>query len=354
MKRILLIALALLLCISVVSCSEKKDSDKDEVTLPKGCVLGYGDTYVTESYFMSEVSMYKSSYLYSVMGVDADLDGLWDEESNEEGVTKGDAILNLALEECFAMAWAVDWGKKNGIDLTDEDRALIDEDIATVSEQYGGYDKFIEAIKESGLTEEEFYANSEFSLLYEKSISALTAEGGIYGISAEEIDKYFNDNFVAVKHVYVNNVAEVGEDGTYVQITSDNYDEKMKKADNMESALKDGEDFDVLYAMSEDGMKAAYPDGMVITAGDVASVDYEEACFALKEGEWKRVDIPMYGIYFIKRVEMPQDLVDQRKAEVPYYMRADVQHKIWEDHKDEFVVNFDFVDKIDVSAVPVG
>ncbi len=354
MKRILLIVLAFLLCVSVFSCSSEKSEERNEISLPKGTVLGYGDTYVTESYFLSEVAMYKSSYLYSVMGVDGDVEGLWDEASNEEGVTKGEAILNLALEECFAMAWVVDWGKKNGIELTDEDRALIDEDIATVSEQYGGYENFIAAIKESGLTEEEFYANSEFSLLYEKAITVLTAEGGDYEISSDEINKYFAENFVAVKHIYVNNVAEMNEEGTYVQISSETYDEKMQKADSMENALKNGEDFDLLYAMSDDGMQAAYPNGMVITTGDVASVDYEKACFSLKVDEWKRVDIPMYGIYFIKRVAVPEDLGAQRLAEVPYYMRADVQHKIWEDHQDEFIVNFDLVDKIDVAAIPVG
>lgn len=353
MKKILLFLLALLLCASVVSCSEKKDDTKDDMTLPKGYVLGYGDTYVSESFFMSEISMYKQSYLYSVMGLDGDLEEIWSEESNEDGVTKGDAILNLALEECFAMAWAVDWGKKNGIELTDEDRALIDEDIATISEQYGGYDSFLAAIKESGLTEEEFMANTEFQLLYEKAISALTAEGGEYEIKPEEIDKYFEENFVAVKHIYVNNVAEMGEDGTYVQISSDTYDEKMKKAESMEKALNDGEDFDLLYSMSDDGMQAAYPDGMIITTGDVASVDYEEACFELEMNEWKRVDIPMYGIYFIKRVEMPEDQMYDRILEVPYYMRADIQHKIWEDHQDDFVVNFEYVEAIDVASVPV-
>ena len=353
MKRILLLVLALLLCITVVSCSDKKDSEP-EITLPKGYVLGYGDTYVSESLFLSQLSMYKASYLYSVLGLDGDMKEVWEEESNEEGVTKGEAILNLALEECFAMAWAVDWGKKNGIELTSEDKALIDEDIAALSEQYGGYDALIAAIAESGLTEEELYANSEFSLMYEKCITALTAEGGEYELSAEAQQKYFDENFVAVKHIYVNNVAEMNEEGTYVQISSATYDEKMKKAETMEEALKNGEDFDLLYSMSDDGMQAVYPDGMVITTGDVQSVDYEDACFELKMDEWKRIDIPMYGIYFIKRVEMPEVLVAERMLEVPYYMRGDVQHKIWEDHKDDFIANSEYVSSVNVAEIPVG
>ena len=345
MKRIIAFLLITVFAFGLVSCSDK---------LPEGVVVAYGDVEVDEGFFYSEVSAYKSSYLYNVAGLDADSPVVWAGDSEEEGVTVGEAIIRLALEESAAMAWAVDWAKKNGIELTDDDYSLIEQDLALLEEQCGGREEYIKFIEEHGFTEEEMKKNAEFSLYYDKAMQSLTSKGGKYEISEEEINEYFEENYVAVKHVYVNNVAELGEDGeTYVQISAETLEEKEQKAETIEKALENGDDFDILYSMSDDGMISPYPDGMVITYGDVASIDYEEACFDLEIGEWKRVDIPYYGIYFIKRVESPEALGEQRKAEIPYVMRADIQQEIYDEFEDEFVINKQYIEDFDINAVEV-
>jgi len=346
MKKVLLLLLALILCVACASCSEKN-------SLPDGIVVKYGNVEINENFFKSEVSAYKSSYLYGVLGFDSDSADVWSAPSEQEGVTTGEAIIDLALQECVSMAWAVDWAKKNGIVLGDEDLKLIDEDLALLEENCGGREEYLSFIEKYGFTEEEMRENAELSLYYEKAMERLTAEGGEYAISDEAIETYFDENYIAVKHIYVNNVAEQNEEGTYVQISAETLKEKNEKAEKLESELKSDVDFDVLYSMSDDGMQVPYPDGMVITVGDVASIDYENAAFELEIGEWKRVDIPNYGIYFIKRVEIPEQLGEERREEIPYLMRGDIQKEIYEKYKDEAEINTEYIENFDIMTAPI-
>lgn len=346
MKKVLLLVLALILCVACASCGDKS-------TLPDGIVVKYGDVEIDENFFKSEVSAYKSSYLFGVLGFDKDSADVWAAPSEEDGVTTGEAIIDLALQECVSMAWAVDWAKKNGVVLGEEDTKLIDDDLALLEESCGGREKYLEFIESYGFTEEEMRKNAEFSLYYEKAMELLTAEGGEYAISEEAIDTYFKENYVAVKHIYVNNVAEQNEEGTYVQISPETLAAKTEKAEKLEEQLNGDGDFDMLYSMSDDGMQVPYPDGMVITVGDVASVDYENAAFGLKVGEWKRVDIPNYGIYFIKRVEIPEALGQERRAEIPYLMRGDIQKVIYEKYNGEAEINTEYIESFDIMTAPV-
>jgi hypothetical protein len=344
MKKIVTVLLILVSCLGLFSCSQK---------LPDGVVISYGDVDIDENFFYSEVVAYKSSYLFGVLGFDDDSESVWSAESEVEGVTTGEAIINLAKQECCAMAWTVDYAKKNGVVLTEEDTAVIDEDLKMLEENCGGREEYLKFIEEYGFTEEEMRKNAEFSLYYEKGMDLLCAEDGEYYISDSEIDDYFNQNYIAVKHIYVNNVAEQNDEGTYVQISPENLVKKNEKADTVEKALNDGEDFDVVYAMSDDGMQPVYPDGMVITYGDVASTVYEEAAFLLEIGEWKRVDIADYGIYFIKRVEVPEDLAEERKEEIPYVLRADIQEEIYNKYEKDFKINEEYFENFDINTVKV-
>ena len=344
MKRIVSVLLLIVLCASLCACGEN---------IPEGNVVGYGDTWIDEVFFKSEVAAYKASYVYSYLGLDGDLASIWSEESEEEGVTKGEAILNLTTTECCAMAWVIEWAGKNGVALDEEDEEIVLNDINTLVESDGGRDAYLESIEKMGLTEDTILKNARMSLLYDKAMTALTSEGGLFEITEDVTNAYFDENFVAVKHIYINNVAETDEEGTYVQISPETLEKKNEKIKTMEEALEGGEDFDVLYAMSDDGMQAVYPDGMAITTGDVWSVDYENACFKLEVGEWVKLEIPSVGVYFIKRVEIPEGQRAERIQEVPYYLRPSIQEKIYEDYKDEFIINTEYIENFDVVSLPI-
>ncbi len=345
MKKLFALILTALLLLSLFSCSEK---------LEDGYVVSYGDTAIPESYFMSELSGYKNNYIYYYLGLDGDSKTIWDMNSEVEGLTIAEALVQVTLEECAAIAWVVDWAKNEGIFLTDEDMALISENLAALEEELGGKDEYLEYIEKIGLTEEDMQSNSELSLLYQYGMDKLTSEGGMYEITEQEVDEYFDENYVAVKHIYVNNVAELNEEtGEYVQISSEKLKEQNERADMYEAGLLEGDSFDLLYALSDDQMHTVYPDGMTISRGDVASIDYENAAFELEVGEWKRVDIENYGIYFIKRVEIGEEGLERRE-EVRYILQGDVESEIYSDYEKDFVVDEDYISSVDVKSVPIS
>ena len=250
----------------------------------------------------------------------------------------------------------LDWARDNGVTLGEEDKAIIDEDIATLVEQLGGEEKYLEFIGNMGYTDEDMRRNSETSLLYEKAMEKLCAKGGLYEIPDEEVRKYFDENYVAVKHIYVNTAAELDEESEeYVAISEETKVQKEEKISQIESALNENEEnFDLLYSMSDDNVISTYPDGIILTWGDVYSSEYEKACFELEMGEFVRVDIADIGTYFIKRVEYPEDQLETRLEEARVLVRGNVQEKILEEYKDKFVIDEEYVKSFDLASVLIG
>lgn len=344
MKRIICLLMTVLMCFGLFSCAK---------ALPDDVVLSFKSTQVDDGFFRSQVSAYKSSYVFNYMGLDKDSPAIWAADSGEEGVTIGEGIINLSLAECAAMAWIVEYAKSSGIVLDEEDRELINSDIEVLKEECGGEEEYQKFIKDLGFTNEDMIKNAEFSLLYEYGIEKLTGEGGVYEITDAEVDKYFEENYIAVKHVYVNNVAELDENGNYVAITDENKKKQDEKAAMLEEDLTSGVDFDLLYGLSEDQMAVSFPNGMIMGVGDVNSVIYEEAALKLEMGEWVRVDVDDFGVYFIKRVEMPEDKIASKKEDIRYILRSDIQNEIWETYQDKFVINEKYIEDFDINSIGI-
>ena len=346
MKKIIALVITLILCTVLFACAKKP---KD------GIVVSFGDTGIDEQYYISEATGYKNHTLY-YFGLDADSTTLWDMVLEEEtGKTFSDEVKRLALEECASVAWVVEWAKDNGITLTEEDKKLVEEEIASLKEAVGGTDeKFLEYINKVGFkTLEDIKKYGEINRLYTKGIEKLTEKGGKYEITDADVDKYFDENYIAIKRIYINTVAEMDEStGQYVAISEEKLASQLERVEAYEQGLKDGDNFDLLYALSDDAMQASYLNGITITRGDAPSIDYENACFELKVGEWKKIEIENQGVFFIKRVEIPEEGYE-RKSEIKGLIQGEIQTKIYEEYKDEFLVDEEFIKNLDIKTLKV-
>lgn len=344
MKKFLLLSLTLILALIFVSCADKGESE---------FAVSYNGSGVSHDFFTSELIGYKNSMIQSY-GLEEDIEILWEMDSGEEGVTNADAIKNLAIKECAGVAYILDYNKKNSIALSDEDITQIEADLKKLEESFESHEKYVEYINGVGFDEESMKETSEIMLLYQRGVEHITSSGGEYAITDEKIDDYIKDNFVAVKHIYVNTVAEADEETQqYVQISAETLEKQNDKIKLIEDGLNNGDSFDMLYAFSDDGMQAAFPDGMAITYGNVASVDYENACFSLEVGEWGRFDIENYGTYFIKRVEIPESEMETSRESAQYLLRSNVISEIWDKHEKDFEIDKDYIEEIDVKSLYV-
>ena len=344
MKKVLLVSLALVLAFLFVSCANEGDGE---------FAVSYNGSGVGYDFLTNELIGYKNSMLQSY-GLDEDIDVLWEMDSGEEGVNNADAIKNLAIKECAAVAFILDYNKKNSIVLSDEDKAKIEEDLKTLEDSFESHDKYVEYIGKVGFDEESMRETSEIMLLYQRGVEHITSSDGEYAVTDKAVDDYIKENFVAVKHVYINTVAEFdAELQQYVQISAETLEKQNDKIKLIEDGLNKGDSFDMLYTFSDDGMQTAFPDGMAITYGNVASIDYENACFSLEVGEWGRFDIADYGTYFIKRVEIPESEMETSRESALFLLRSNVIADIWEKHEKEFKIDKKYIEELDVKSLYV-
>lgn len=347
MKKIISVLLVCIFCISFVSCKKETEKPAD------GYVVSYNGVGVSETFFRSQVINYKISYLYGKGFTDDAID-IWTAESNEPGMTLSQAIVQYSLEECAAMAWVVDYALKNGISVTDEDKNNIEEDLATLESMYQSREDYLAYLGSLGYTEEKMKEDAEFNLLYERGMKLVTSNSGPYKISDNIIDSYFEENYIAVKHIWVNNVYEFDDSGNAVDISDETLEVKSNKISSIQKALEDGGDFDTLYSLSDDAMHLEYPDGVIMSSGDTAVVAYEDAALALDMGEWTKLEIDGMGTFFILRVELPKDQISEKKEEVSEKLWTNVLELIWNEYRDDFLIDKDYTDSLDVASLPIN
>lgn len=123
-----------------------------------------------------------------------------------------------------------------------------------------------------------------------------SAEGG-YGPSEEEIQDYFEQNYLRCKHVLIKTV-----DDSYNDL--ENQDELEATANEVAKRAKAGEDFDgLIAAYGEDPGMTTNPDGYVFTEGTMVD-EFYEGTLALEDGGISDPIKSTYGWHIIQRLPL--------------------------------------------------
>ena len=220
------------------------------------------------------------------------------------GIVEYNAIKELALE--------------NGIVLGEEFYQQYQNTIAFLEMQYGGKEGLDAAMKESGFSAQ----------MYQRYVQTNYLSGKLMACDAfkpafEEVKEYYEanqDQFgyegVQAQHILIKTVDDSGkeiENKTQLKEKEDLANSIYKKANG-------GEDFDKLIEeYNEDPGMSVNPEGYVFTYGEMVP-EFEEAAFALKEGEVSRPVKTSYGWHIIKKIKdikaIPLDaaLIDEISA----------------------------------------
>jgi len=228
-------------------------------------VMRYGDSVITDYVYRYWLSTYKGSFLdtYTDMtNTDAFYDSiLYDDVTAEaylnESVKKN-VMRNLLCTELFDTF---------GLSLPKSTEETVDAHIEELITQRadGSRKAFNQMLSEYGINVRmlrEIYLNEQkTALLFEH----LYGEGGERELQAGDLQKYLEENYVRVRHIYVNNMYayELDENGYYRyntngqvmtrNLTVDEKAEKQAKIDAIEGELGSGARFEDVYtAYSED------------------------------------------------------------------------------------------------------
>ncbi|MGN1410511.1 MAG: peptidylprolyl isomerase, partial [Eubacteriales bacterium] len=154
-----------------------------------------------------------------------------------------------------------------------------------------------------------YLRDEKTSALYD----ALYGSGGIIGLTDEDRADYLNENYVRVRHIYVNNaytysydedgMPEYTEEGLQKtrSLTAEELEAKQALIDAIDVSLAEGGDFEEIYeAFSEDQY---YKNGYYISENMDFIDDVKESAFELEVGEYVKIESD-YGTHYIMRLDM--------------------------------------------------
>lgn len=257
-------------------------------------------------YWLGNMTAYYS-YIYSMYGSSLDLDA-----EMGDGTTYGDAMKQIARDNCLLLAVTPALAEELGVALDEDDMAKLiserEEDITSA----GSEEEYAKNLQAMGISDRVSFELSAATELYDKMKEAY-AEQTAASLTAEEMNTYIEENdLLGAKHILL-----LTKDPT----TGEEYDDAAKaeakaKAEEILEQLKQGGDFDALMQeYSEDSGLESYPDGYTFSAGEMVT-EFEDATRALEIGAFTQELVESsYGYHIILRQSADTDETRQEAAE---------------------------------------
>lgn len=190
---------------------------------------------------------------------------------------------------------------ENGIVLGEDFSKKYADTLSFLRMQYGGEEGLVAAMKESGFTLDMYQRFFQTNYLTDA-----LAKAPAFKVSTETAINYYNENSdkfgfegVQAQHILIKTVDDSGKEFTDKSKLS----EKEALAKEVYKKAKNGEVFDALIEKyNEDPGMKSNPEGYVFTYGEMVP-EFEEAAFALKDGEISQPVKTAYGWHIIKKIK---------------------------------------------------
>lgn len=321
MKRVIALALALVLTMSLVACGggamsagSRTDGIFYEATgvSPDAVLMRVdGEDVTAESYFYQLYNMVSNIVMY------CGTDGFATDSGN--GTTFGDLCREYTMQSVKEIAVVKPFAEKNGLSLGEEDLAQIDEEVAAYEAEYGEFGfSYMGVTRE---TMEEMYRAFAYYDLLEQSVYV---EGGALAPSDEELLAFAEESgLMKADHILLM---------TQDLATGAALDEAAKqaqyaKAEEILAQLQAADDLEALFKTladenSEDTGRVAYPEGYVFGEGEMV-IEFENAAKELAPGEISGIVESTYGYHILLRKELTAEEI---LAEGNYFAALLKQH----------------------------
>lgn len=281
---------------SLTSCGKEK---KTAMTLE--------NVSVSEGAYQYWLSTYKAQFMNQYSDMD-DSDEFWGQELYDD-VTAEKFLENLVNEYIKVNLVTMYLFDEYGMKISSEDKKAAS-DIISDFKEISGNDKkaFNTVLSQYGVDEKslkQIYLD-EFKTTY---VYNYIFENNIVTVSDSEKQAYLEENYVRIRHIYVNNSYDYDNsyydsDGNFIKIPldDDTQAEKDKKVEKIKTALANGDDFDSVYNLYSE--ETSYKNGYYICdKTEDLPTELILNSFKLNTGETIEFETE-YGTHFIKRLEM--------------------------------------------------
>lgn len=304
MKKSLSISLICALLLSFTGCSSANT------------VMSYNHAAISENEFQYYLATYKGRLVQSYTDF-SDTAAFYASEITD-GITYEDYLFDMIVENVKRTLVCDSLFTELDLTLNSSIIDQIDDYIDDYITEYAGGNKnqFNAALSTYGINAKmlrEIYVRDEktaavFDALYNSST-------GMTPVTDADRAAYLNENYVRVRHIYVNNkyVYSTDEDGYAIYTTEglkqteamsgEELDAKNALIASIDEALADGGDFEEVYStFSEDQY---YANGYYLTRTTDFISEVVSSAFELAEGEYVKIESD-YGTHYIKRMAMDE------------------------------------------------
>ena len=248
-------------------------------------------------------------------------DAAWAERSEE---MKNDALDTAVLYQVVRAK-----AKEYGVELTDGQRAEMEEELASVIEEMGGEEAFLNELDMMCVDRESYLAINEVAYLYQALQDKLAQDGTVAVTQAdldEWVERYIEANgLYAAKHILIS-TRRVSEDGyTYEDFSDAEKDKAHELAWNLRTQLAEAGDSEELFdelmnQFSEDGRdpetgELYAPDGYTMVFSGQMVPEFEAGALALEVGQVSDLVTTDYGYHIIMRIDLDMDLLGRYAAQ---------------------------------------
>ena len=268
----------------------------------------------------------------------------------DESLTVGEMLIDAAKGFCVQYHALSVNATKEGVELTEEDEAALQEaqesEMLQLVGEDGTEEEFFELLDEAYVSRELFDLMNRTAALYSRAYTTLYGGAGEKLTEQEVLDFAEENGFMTAKHILIRTTDDEGE-----PLDEAAKAEKRAVAEEIYAGLKDKsgaeleEAFDALMQeKSEDTGLAAYPDGYCFTSGEMAA-EFSDAAAALEPGQMSEVVETSFGYHIILREPIGPDsaVLQYDSTGTPYDLRAVAAALMYDDMINGWIENAEIV-----------
>ena len=263
-----------------------------------------GDAVAADEY--SGYMLYNMQY-YASMYAQMGLTDLWSNKDMAKslGASMPEAAEQQAIYARVVMQKFNELGLKLSYNEQKEMASVRRNSIANTTK-----DAYLNQIAQFGFSDQTYQNFMYISQCYQALNDYYFGENGVNTPSDEDIQKYYEDNYITAKHILITTVDPASGE------TKRTDEEAKKEAQSILDRTNAGEDFDTLMNQySEDTGLSNNPNGYTFTEGQMLTEFYDGAK-ALAEDEVSELVKSSYGYHIIKRVKLDDSQFDNFKSDI--------------------------------------
>jgi len=221
----------------------------------------------------------------------------WNAEVSD-GMTYGSYVKTDALETAKLYTILRQWASKNGITLTDADKAAMAAERAQYVTYYGSEEAYANMIKLVGISEATYKDTSSVYYLYSHIYEQFCDPGSKLYPGADVLSSYGADgSYATIKEIFLSTTGLTDEEKAAKQAQAQAIAEELKAASDISAA------FDTLSSVSEDSVAQKNPNGVTFAAGSLGNQVLEDAVASLGEKQVSVVE-SSGGYYVVVRLPL--------------------------------------------------